>query len=478
MEYSSLITIPILSSILLSIYLLGRYVTISHDLFATNPYASWVIGAIVYFGITFGVFFPFLFFNINTFYFTVIFFIKEIITYLYIFLRREVMNTKINFKAVIWIVSAGILIAIIYHFGISKIVTTFVPKQETILQSWFIFKDVLHQFSIIPIEFLNDWLLSILAGTIAFATVTSFIIELAKKHNVILEAIGFIGTLGTVILFSHGTPLHHSIGMYFLLFSVIVVIRVIIFSRRRYATIYGIITAVSWTFDPNLFFAILILAFVASTIYVYLRRPKSSLFWTQLMVPLAIVASLWTVEISKFLTLGLIAASVIIYLVVVGIGRNRVLERLNKIISKLRLVIPVVIFLATVITSVIVISNQATDWMSLQTMSKPLFVNDGDRLIYGWIQFSIYVFAAITIVIFLLKWMINKKQPEKNRILIMMIGLVILFVYNPLVDAAFIQSSVHSQFAYLRDISITPLFIFIILQVTKIRLPRKKAVTV
>ena len=60
MIYSSLVLIPILLFVFTQVFLLGKYFSVVQGVFKGNGFARFIIGTLLYFGLTFIILFPFI----------------------------------------------------------------------------------------------------------------------------------------------------------------------------------------------------------------------------------------------------------------------------------------------------------------------------------------------------------------------------------------------------------------------------------
>ena len=139
MIYKLFISALILIFITLQVYFIGKYSSQRHKLFKTNNGASFVLGFIIYFLVSFIVFFPFIVLKVSILYFVVIFFIKDGFQILFLFARRDKFKRenfkKQNFYYVGFSIISMIVITLSFNLGFEKIINLKEDVQGNLFQS-------------------------------------------------------------------------------------------------------------------------------------------------------------------------------------------------------------------------------------------------------------------------------------------------------------------------------------------------------
>ncbi len=462
MVYSSIISALVLLIVLAQIHFIGKYISTKQDMFTNNKFATFVLGFITYFAITFAVLFIFIFFKLPIIYSVVFFVVKDVIQIMFLLARREVFNGKIN-----WHVWRDAAIGAIVITGITVFFNYIAPLIQPIrdnhsymsFQSWYKFQDIISKVTVIKIDFIYHWFGSLLVTALGYASVMAFISNFSKKVYWWYYIFGSILTLLMIFGFSFGKTIESQAGSFLILFAIMVAVNIIVFSRRRYATVYGLTTIAAWSFNQYLILAFILIAFVTLTIYAILQKPKASMFWVQLMAPIALVSTFLINDFSRPLGLAVSIIAVLLYAFMVSIGQVKILERLDQFFLKMRYVIPIVIFLG-IMVSAIAIATTST------TASSNILANDITYLFYtyhsdmiNYIQIGFYSALVAMIIIYLVYTFFFKKKLLKTQLVAIICSLIILFALNPAFWILLKDSVMEEQFKYISMSILPPLLI-------------------
>ena len=454
-----LISIPILLIIFLQFFMIGKYLTVAQNMFVNNAFIAWSLGALIYFGILFICFFPLIWFHLNIYYFLAVFFTKDVITIWILISRKKSYLTNIPLKELTWIIVVSIALPFIFNYGISKYTQPIMATKNSAFEIWFIFQDVLRKFSLIKLNFLHNWTLAIIASSVIFSIVTGILIELSNRRKWTWIALGFLATLSMLTLLSFQLFLADSIEIYLILLAFIIAIRIITFSRRRYGFIFGTISLVSYSFDTRTFMVMSALAFITLMIYTYLEKPKIAMFWVQLVAPLLILGSLWFYDISRILILIPFAISFVLYFLTFIITNAPAWKIVNKIIIKLKIVLPTSLILSIFTLAIFYIQKDKINLLKLVTLNSSLFTNPNNNVIYNYLQLIIYSLVGCILLIYIAFIVINSRKIIKLKIALAMVFLVILVIYNPLGNGLVKAWNLQEQFSYFKILTSGPLLL-------------------
>ena len=431
------------------------------DIFKFNESGTIIAGALVYFVITFFVFFVFVWISPSILYFVVIFLIKESIQVIFLILRREVFkDMKVNWNAIAMTAVAMISFPLIFNFGLSHSLHLQEGTQENDFQTWYVFKNVIAEFTKIDVIYIANWLMGAISSLVIYNVVTSFIVAFSKKKNWFDYLIGLPISFGLIILFNFHYSLDSLIGEFLLIYAVQMSVHIIMKSRRRYAILFGLVDISIWFFDPKLFLGVVTLSLLVSIIYTVMGKNKASLFWVQLISPILLMASLWLYPITVLGALILVIISIALYIFMVGIGRLELLDRLDKFLMKWRLVIPITLFISTFISAIVI---GITSDMS----AKEALIYDNaiwssfDNEIWNEIQSYIYYVAAGILSYVVGYLIVFKSKIINHKVALVISTTFLIFGYSFLMRMLTIDTSIENQFSYLSVIAFAPITLLI-----------------
>ena len=305
--------------LLLEMYFLGKYFTWKNKIFESNEPASFVLGAVIYFFITFVSFFFFLWIDISVTYFTVIFFIKEIFLIAFLILKREAFrNLKINFKSILFTSITIIIIPITFNNGLSKVLGMEIQSKQNVFQTYILIKEIFANILNTSVVFISRWTMSIISAAIVFNVVSSFIFSMSRRRQWLDNFLSLLFSFILLMTSNFGWSLDSQIGIYLLIFSVQMCSNILMRSRRRYAAIYGLIVIDVWFMDFRLFMGVSALGLIVAFIYTINQSPKASLFWVQLISPILIMASLSIYPYSSLVAFIVFILTFITYLFMIS----------------------------------------------------------------------------------------------------------------------------------------------------------------
>ena len=447
--------------ILTAIYLLGRYISRSQEVFVNNFYGSFMTGVVAYLFITFIIFFPFLWIKIDILYFVIIFSLKEITLYIFLLLKWEGKINKTSLIKFAIIIVSGVFISLIYNYGISKIVMYKPTNIETTFQTWdktrLVFQRLLDMEPLYAVK----WFMTIIASVIAFASVGSFIGEFRKKDDLLTEISSFIVTLVIMTLFTFGLGIYQLVGMFILMFMIILALRLIKFSRRRYGALYGVSTIALYSSSQKMLIVVLLLSLVTMIIYTFLQKPKNSLFWVQLFAPIGIVAPLAIYDLFPVLSFVVFGFALFAYIFVVTVGRASFMRKVNIFFNKGRYIIPSLILFVLMITSLILYTTTSYKFFTFKDSGSFVYSSFTDTDIERTIQMIIYYTSLVVSIGLIGYWLLRKRKLTNIRTILVSSILVIIFVYNPIIGLIFNKDPFSESFTYLKIIVYVPIILLI-----------------
>lgn len=457
MLYSLFLTILIAVFVSIEIYFLGKHLSITSKIYKFNESTSIVIGAILYFVITFFTFFIFVWIQPTILYYVVVFFIKELIQITFLFLRRDVFKgMKVNFKTIGSTVVAMVIFPLMFNYGFNSFLKLEDTKQINDFQTWILYQNVLSEFTNVDIEFISKWLIGAISSLVIYNIVASFIMNFSKRKSPWNYILGMFATLGLLLLFNFGQNLNSLVGVFLILFSVQLSVDIIMRSRRRYAIIIGLIDITIWFFDPHIFFAMFILSIATSLIYTYLKKNKASMFWVQLVSPLFLIGSLWVYTFSVWGALFFVIISITLYIFMIGIGRLESLDKFDAVLKKTRIILPLTLIIATIIMAIsIAISNNMSK-EEIWLFNDPIWESYNNKT-WNTIQQYLYYISLLFAASYLM-WSFFKKLDNKNiRIIIAIASLLLLIGYVATINVISYNTLLSSHFKYLRATTFMPL---------------------
>lgn len=460
MVYSAIISMIVLLIILAQMYFIGKYISIKQEMFNNNKYSSFVMGFIVYFVISFGVFFIFIFFKVPIIYFVIFFAIKDVIQITYLMVRREMffgMKIKVVDVAITLFVAIGLVFAFNYLTPLFE--TLRFRSSIANFQSWYKFQEIISKITVIDINFIYKWFGSILISFFAYSSVMSFTHHFAKKNYWWLYIVGAVVSLMILFGFTFGLQMESGIGPFIILFAIQAGLNIIVYSRRRYATMYGLITVAAWSFNPELFLVLLLIAFSILVIYTIMQKPKVSLFWVQLMAPLAIVSTFWINDFSRPLGLAVMLIAIFLYAFMVSVGRVKVLDKLNDLFIKMRFAIPIAIFITIIIIAITLglVEGDRDSKYIVQNTTYLFDVHGSD--IINYIQIGAYSFTIFALLGYCVYLYVYKKKMVRIRLVPMLAAITITFALNPGFWLVIANTLLEPQFKYLSLVIIPPLLL-------------------
>ena len=465
MESMNIVIIILISAAsLVTIYSLGHLLSMKNELFLNNSFAEWVVGAVAYFAITFLAFFPFIIIKVSVSYFVVIFFIKELLVWTVLIYWREDLLKGINIKDTIWIIMAGVTIVLVYNLGITKLRhVAFATHPHKKFFSWKIYEEVLQKFTGVKMLQVKEWMVSFIVGSTIYASVAAIFSNFIRSNGYLERITSLIVVILVLLVMGFGVTLSDSLGVFLISFLMLLGIRLIIYSRRRYGALFGVVTFVTWSMSPDLLATITVVAIIIIVIYTYRVRPKPSLFFVQLMMPLIMIISLEFYSFNAALSLILFFLSLGMYGWILTAKNNPVMERLNIFLLKYKVIIPTVTFFVgvTIISIIVGLNNEKTfAFTTLITTTRPLFYFG--KMPY-WLEITERVVFGVTAVSTLFGggYALFKGKEFSNEMLFMtFVTLAIIIAYNPLVEKALsLSKTYYPQFGFLKMLILPPLVI-------------------
>ncbi|MCK5807157.1 MAG: hypothetical protein KAG91_02050 [Mycoplasmataceae bacterium] len=467
MTYKLFLSALIVIFIALQAYFIGKYSSKRYELFKTNSGANFVLGFIIYFLVSLVVFFPFIWLKLSILYFIVIFFIKDGFQILFLFARRDVFK-KEDFKKkdlfhIMFSIVSMIGISLSFNMGFEKIIHMKSGVQTNNFQSWFLFKEIISEFSNLEMKDVLRLITTPLAALLMFNVVSSFIYAFTRKDRFIDMVIALFMTVGLILLFNFGYRVESIIGVFLLLFAVQIGIKIIQTSRRRYSLIFGLIIVVLWFFNPNLILAEVSLAFAISMLYTFLKKRKPSIFAVQLIVPTFMMSTLFLYPISSIGATILLVLSFMTYAFIIYSGRIERMEKLNDVIIRTRIIWPsLLLFILLLAGSILILQSSSFTYKDL---GKPL-VYSFNNLTFKTVQYYVY-FLFILIIIPTSVYIVVKKKTTGYKIGILLSALVLTFSYTPFLKQIISSTFLKDGFDYLMVLSVAPVLLSIPILIRK-----------
>ena len=459
MIYSSILTILIALFISGEIYFLGKFISKSSGAYKFNESGSILLGAIVYFVITFFTFFAFIWIKPTILYFVVIFLIKETIQVIFLILRRDSFKgMKINWVALGCTGITMIIFPLMFNFALNDALDLHRSEQVNAFQTWYLFHEVIAELSSVDVEFITKWLMSAVSSLMIYSSVTLFIISFSKKKSWVDYLISIFITFFLMLLFNFGFTLNSMVGIFILLFSIQLSVEIIMKSRRRFAVFLGLTDIVLWFFDPNLFLAIISLSIVVILLYTLLEKNKISLFWVQIISPITLLTSLWLYTTSPLGALVLVAVSIISYTFMVGIGRLDLLDKIDKRLKKISIFIPI---LFTLVILILALTLGFTNNMSKEEVwlfENSIWESYGNNT-WNIIQNYLYYIIMTVSVIVLIFAMFKKVKIVGYRIAGIISILILIGAYSAILNIITHETILENQFKFIRVVAFMPLTI-------------------
>ena len=458
MSYNIPISILILILIFTQVFLLGKYFCVLQGIFKDNGCARFIVGIILYFGSTFIIIFPFIWLKLDVLYYVIIYFTKEFIVFAYLFIRFHSYGINIKYKTIVSILISSVAIAALYNYAMNSIISLnpydVEPERFNIIN---IFVPIIKRYSLIDFNFIVQWIFGCIGGAIIFASVNALFIELMRKNSVIMQMISFLVAFGLMFLLNFGSSLIMMSSLFLLSFGILLSMKILVYMRRRYAVIMGILIIVAWTLNNELFFADLSLAIITIFAYTYYRKPKPEIFTVQLIVPVILIASIGIYPFSIPAALGLSTVSIIAYILILFSGRIKMLRgRLLLWNNKMKKYFIYLFILAYVISSIVFIVKgieiNKLDWFNNAITN----AFSGSRTIISYLEIALWAFSLIMLLSLSLHWKRSGKVLKQTQfVLILMLFLMVLF-FNPLWNILADSTLLKGEFKYLKGIFIIP----------------------
>lgn len=467
------ITISLIIFLCIEIYFLGKRISFVNNLFINNESAIWLLGIVVYLGITFLVFLPFIWLNISIIYFIIIFIIKELIIFSYIFLGKERVSwSQINYKNIIYMMIMSIAIIFVFNFTIYQEENLLWEKNNfsnQFNQIWIKTEEIFNKLTSMSIEFVNKWLIGFIGSTVIYASITTIVIRFYKHQSIFEYLLSGLISLGFIFIFNFKQNIHNLFGAYLALFSIFLALNILQFSRKRYSFVFIINFLVAWIINYRIFIALSSVAISTAIIYSWMQKPMASLFWVQLTTPIFIVLTSWISGFSLLLTFGLIILILIYYVGLIFVGKNKALLRMNLWFNKYAKWFPYTNLLIVLGVAILLIFFVPIDIQQIVGEKNLVFdynflnIADEQQYILQICQWIIYGVTIIGLFGMFVYWKYKKIKLIGMRAMTLIILAIFIFAYNPIFNTLLIATNIQNNFTYLRTVTFMPLFLFIII---------------
>ena len=447
--------------IITQIYLLSKYISNKNEIFIDNKYASFVNGILTYIFITFISFLPFIFIDVNIIYLIIVFWIKEGVTFIFL-LTREQNYFDINYlKKYLFVFIFAILISIIWNYGIAYLIQPIEETKPSKFSAIYLINDVIAKTSSLDTIIVKKWFTNLFVSLIGVSSVLALMSEFSLSTNYKKRFIGIIMTIFAIILFSYKLPLWQNSEIFIQVFVMIVCSRILQYSRRRYGFLFVVISIASFSMGDHSRLGLWGISIVTMSIYTFLRKPKSSLFWVMLISPLLIVEALKAYRISPVLSIILVIFSIFIFIFMISLQGARPLQKLNNFFEKFRIIVPIAMGLIIFISALSIVFINNINWLSLPTIKNSFIYIIHDNTIFSWINFGIYIFIFSYLFIYFINKIIRKNKFLRIDYIYMISLLLIIVIFNPLINAMLSISTFANDVQYLVSLIFLPILILI-----------------
>lgn len=448
-------------------YFIGKYVSITQGIFGNKTFASFSLGAALYIFGTLIIFLPFATLSLSKIYFAVIIVIKDFFTIVFLITRREkFVGMKFNLNAIIFMVCAAVILPLFFEYVIPYI---YKPEELPIKNDYQIwnkfFIPAFTDLTRFKEAEVRRYLFAPLSSVVIFSSVSSLFLNFYNRDRTRGYVISFIITIAFVILFNFKVHVYDMMGQALLLFAFLVSYNLVMFSRRRYGAIFGMLTAALWSLAPQLFWATLILAFATSITYSYLRKPKAALFALQLLVPLMVVSSLWVADISKGLALTLAIIGGILYALIFVFNRFRILEDNKKWANIFNISWPIIVITTMLILALAYGFTRSDIDEKVLFNQNVLFDKFNNDYVLGLIQNVMYYVLFLFLLMYTIVLALRKERILKLKLAIILVFFAFLFGYNPAFQAILLARGWEKEFEFIRLAATAPLAIVAISQI-------------
>lgn len=451
-------------AILLQMYFLGKYFSVTQEIFSNKTFGSFALGGIIYLALSFITIFPFIWIKPNIVYFSVILFTKDFFTTVFLIARREkLQGVNINFRAIGFMVISVIIIPILYEYVLLKFLHNDRNVAADEYSFWAHFKgaigSLIYEQEGNKIHYIN-YIIRPIGGILIYSFVTSFYFNFSKRENYIDYFISLIMTLGLISIFSFQVDLGDMIGIFLMLFMTLISYNLIMFSRRRYGTLFGISVFVAWGIQQDLYWPMLILALATSLVYILLKKPKAFLFMVQLFSPLVVASTLWMVEISVLLAVTLAVLSGIAYISVFVFGRLKFMDQDTRLFHILNQIMIASVFIILIGCSIGLGMEKNID-LSIIYKGNNIFDTFGNNT-YNIIQNVVYFIFVGVGCFFMLMWNENQSKIVKGKLLGTMLFFILATGFNP-AFGTIMQATGHGLgFDLIQSIFTLPLLVWLV----------------
>ncbi len=449
------------------IFLLGKHFSKVNNIFESNESSSIIFGTLIYFTITFLTFFIFIWFNPSITYYVVLFFIKEILQIIYLFTKRDSFKKiKINWFHVIFMFFSMLFFPILFNGILNNYLNLKIQEQNNTFQMWILYKKIIANFTNINYLFLSKWVFSTIAIFIIYNAISSFVIEYSKMKNWLDYFISFLMTFFFLTTSNFGWSIDSMIGIYLILFAIQIAFNIILYSRRRYGLIYGMIVLNIWFLEPRLFLTISMLGILVGFIYTIYSGQKASLFWVQILSPILIILSLWIYPLSSMGALTLTVIAFISYLFIILFGHLVILEKIDIKLNKVKIIMPLIILVCLFSTSIYLLINSKKSFIDLILLDEAI-IDSFNNNIWNLIQGIIYYLIVFILCILLIYLWIKNIKIIKHKIIFLIVFTFILVFYNFLFYSLLNLTSIKNQFIYFRIVAFMPLMLLFLIVIKR-----------
>ncbi|WP_127942845.1 hypothetical protein [Mycoplasma sp. ATU-Cv-703] len=447
------------------VYVLGKKISLTNNLFINNESAVWSLGVATYLGCTFLAFLPFAWITPNIVYLIIIFVAKDFLIFSYIFVGKVRLRlASVDYQTVLFILLAALTILLFYNFVVQREI---VPESESNRFNFFSYlwqwtQNVLSSVSALNLDFVKQWIVGFLALSVVVSAVSALVMRFSRQRNFWDYLISWVLAFLMVIFFNFNGQIESLLGVYLVPFLLLIALNIIQFSRKRYSFVFVIGFLVAWIIEHRLFITLSALSISVSLIYIFLKKPMPSLFFSQLMIPILVIVVSW---LNFWIVYLLLVVLAVVYIIITVSKTTDLIAKINYFLQRNNRVIPVV-FLVTILliaTLVLAFSQRSiTDiaWEEHLVFDYQTFVVSQEAVgILKIVQAVIYALAILALVTVLIFWSILRTKIIHWRTGVVLVSLIFATAFNPLIYPTLSLVGLENNFTYLRSVTFVPLIL-------------------
>ena len=437
-------------------YFIGKLISVSNGIFENRNFTSFAIGSATWFFSSFVVLIPFLWINADILYYAIILSIKEFFTMVYLISRRDKLKDQItNYKELLFLVLGGIALSIIGFFSFDEIFRSNYITLRNDYHAYYYIVGSLAKVTGSPMDITVDLGLNTIASIIAYSIVSSIYLNISKRRSTIDYIISLVLTIGIMILFNNGQKIYGMLGLFYLLLAMFFIYNLIMFSRRRYASLFGMLAFVSWGIDPDVNWPLVVIGLTFLVVYAIFRKNNIMLFSLQVISPVLIISTLWIMDYSTIIGWLSLVTGVFMYSSVFFFGRIKTVERGNKLLEKINYLISIILTLFILILAIVI--GVTTDVpLSVLWTNNELFFDFGDIYLNSILN-AAYWGLLFALLFYVALWFSTEKI-LKWKLWIVMSFFIIVLGFNP-ATKIILNNFLFEGYQYMSFIAVPPIII-------------------